>query len=633
LNAIAGIVSLGSKPIEPGNIEKLTQATIPDGCRSSVYWNRENASFGYNSHSFSQPSLLDESGLVLLFDGRLDNRAELRQFLRKKGFDSSLSRDSEIVAAAYRHWGDECPGNLLGDFAFALWDKRHKRLFCARDPCGARPFYFTCTAHYFAFASSDEALAQLPGVSGRPCEELIAFYFVRVFQDVEPEQTWLENVSTLLPASSLVVTPAGAEKQKKYWRYEDRGVDDSLSDGECKEAFLNVFKEAVQCRLNDVAVTAAMISGGMDSAGLAATLAGLANELPGGVYHSYSAISDDVDGDIESRSIASLTKPGFVHTHNLGVPSLEGQVGIEDLKEKAWGHAHPLENSILIPSMMCLAASRNGHPVLLHAASGDLAMGSYPSYMALLLKGGQWKLAGQEALAAAQNHTYLRDQRPSQLLFRAAWNSYVPGKVRQVVDGFRKGRLFDPEGLDLLNPDFAKKLRLMERIRANAAPYMADKEFQSRRAHISSTFGPAGVANTLSAAQRVGSLYGVETSDPWADKRVLEFLLRVPVNQLVRNGWIKYLARISFSPMLESWVCWRNDKEHLGWLLTSRLLQDSEEFIEHTLNEELHLVEGFVNMATAQRIYSRYKKQNDDVAKSQIFELMTIVLWVKRMSS
>jgi len=120
--------------------------------------------------------------------------------------------------------------------------------------------------------------------------------------------------------------------------------------------------------------------------------------------------------------------------------------------------------------------------------------------------------------------------------------------------------------------------------------------------------------------------------DPWADKRVLEFFLHLPIDQLFRDGWTKYLARSTFAPDLEDFVPWRNDKEHHGWMVLDRLMCDSGEFIDQTMNEDLGLIEAYIDRAAALRIHARYRDSNDSMTGEQVFSLMTLILWMKRLS-
>jgi len=89
-----------------------------------------------------QPTVNSAADLVITADARIDNRKELIDLLRPARMSPNPITDSELILAAYERWGHDCPEHLAGDFAFAIWDRRNRRLFCARDRFGIRPFYF-----------------------------------------------------------------------------------------------------------------------------------------------------------------------------------------------------------------------------------------------------------------------------------------------------------------------------------------------------------------------------------------------------------------------------------------------------------------------------------------------------------
>jgi asparagine synthase (glutamine-hydrolysing) len=580
----------------------------------------------------NQPLVSSDGSLVLVFDGRLDNRGELANSLYQHGLELDTSSDADMVLGAYELWSKNCPAKLLGDFSFAIWDARREQLFCARDHVGARQLYYVQTDRFFAFASDEEALLCLPGFSSRPYDELIAHYLVPDFKDFEVGQTWLKDVRALLPAHSFYVSPTGASCPESYWQFEFGEERQYASDQETKEAFLEVFGSAVRSRLRLVGEPAAMVSGGMDSGAIAAMLGRFSSKLPGGRYHSYSALADKLDSSLESRCIKSMTEAAHVAAHSVNVPSFSGMIGVDDLIETAWSKAHPVDNSILLPAMMSLAASRNGHHTLLHGVCGDLTMGNFPRYIAPLLREHQWRVAWHECKAAAQNHTYLAGNTPLQLLLRNSWTACVPLSARRHLSRLRKVTNWSSPDLSILNPVFVRKLGILERIKAQASFDCVKQGPEFRHGHVAGIFGPSGVFSGLSGYQRVASRYGVEMRDPWADKRVIEFFLHLPLQYSVRSGWTKYLARSTFAPDLGTSVVWRCDSEHLGFLFVQRLMAECSELVKNSINDEMVVLEQFVDIGKIRKIYAQYESSHDLAKMVFLFEILTLIHWVKRIN-
>jgi asparagine synthase (glutamine-hydrolysing) len=639
VSSIAGVVGLDGAPVEAVQFERLAAGAAGNFWSAKVWAFGEVALAGCSPDRTdgespgSQPVVSGDGRHVLVFDGRLDNRAELIHALEGTPQGPDFSSDGGIVLAAYRRWSEGCLDRMLGDFAFAVWDRQLKRLFCARDVVGARPFYYVCNRRFFVFASTEDALIRVPGVSSRPAPEQLAFYLVRTFQDVQPDQSWLRDVKILLPAHSVAVTPAGMAEPVEYWRFERGATLRFAGGGDYEDAFLEVFGKAVADRMPSHETPAAIVSGGMDSAALAAMAGRVVTANERGSYRSYSAIADDVGGSLESRSIASITAPPHVEARLLGVPSLAGIASLEDLEDAAWRHAHPVSNAILITTLMCAAARRDRHRTVQHAPAGDLAMGYWPGYLMHHFRHWQWRTAWREARAAADHHTFLEGRSPSRLLLGGAWSAFAPDWLRARVRRLRTPVVRDPEGLELLNPDFAESLRILEWIEQPGAEDTGDAEALFRRKHAESTFGPWGVAPHLAGGQRVGSRYGIDLSDPWADRRVMEFFLHLPVDYLFRDGWTKYLARVSFASDLEDWVRFRSDKEHLGWMVVGRLMRESREFIAQAVSDELELIGEYVDLGRVRELHRQFQEREDPALNDRMFSVMTIFHWVKRLST
>jgi asparagine synthase (glutamine-hydrolysing) len=161
--------------------------------------------------------------------------------------------DSELILHAYLHWGEECVQHLLGDWTFAMWDPRWRKLFAARDQCGISSFYYYRGPRFFTFALSIKALLALPQIPKRPNMSSIARYLaVEQNGGAQPNiQTVYEEILHLRPAHALTVTAEKADV-RQYWFLENTPSLRLGSDDEYLEAFLELHTEAVRCRLRSI---------------------------------------------------------------------------------------------------------------------------------------------------------------------------------------------------------------------------------------------------------------------------------------------------------------------------------------------------------------------------------------------
>ena len=251
--------------------------------------------------SEKQPASL-HSRLWLTADARLDERAELLAQLGRTSagpetFDSAP--DSQLILQSYDRWGANCVQHLRGDFAFAIWDVAAKKLFCARDRFGVKPFYYAQLNHLFIFSSTLNCVRAHPDVSGELNESAIAD-FLLFGLNYNESTTSFRDIQRLPPAHCLTVSRDGLEL-RQYWTPPTNGRIRYARGEEYVEHFQTLLQVAVKDRLRADRV-GILLSGGLDSTSLAATAKTLSANN-GGIpaIYSYTAVYESLipDGDID----------------------------------------------------------------------------------------------------------------------------------------------------------------------------------------------------------------------------------------------------------------------------------------------------------------------------------------------
>ena len=160
MSGIAGIINFDGKPVEPGQIEKMTSAMDHRGPDGINHWVNDSVALGQcmlqttpESLEEHQPLANENESLVLVMDGRVDNWQELRVKLLGKGAILRDRSDAELVIRAYEIWGGECLQHIDGDFALVIWNTIKREVFCARDRMGNRPLYCWRKENTFVFSS------------------------------------------------------------------------------------------------------------------------------------------------------------------------------------------------------------------------------------------------------------------------------------------------------------------------------------------------------------------------------------------------------------------------------------------------------------------------------------------------
>ncbi|HMN38624.1 MAG TPA: asparagine synthase-related protein [Hyphomicrobium sp.] len=269
MSGIAGIVHFHGKPADCGLVSAMTHAMRYRGPDGINHWCSGCAALGSGllqttpqSLHERQPLVNAEESLVLVMDGRVDNREELGSKLRDRGVWLRTQADSELVLRAFETWGENCLAHIDGDFAFAVWDTRRRELFCARDRAGLKPFYYHWDGATFAFASDIHPLLMLPWIAQLPNEGMIA----EICADewcTRNETIW-KDIMRLDAAHALRVRAQGPIS-RRYWlprptpgiRY--RRDEDYIAH--YRSLFLEIVRRHARCHTP----VFCEVSGGLDS--------------------------------------------------------------------------------------------------------------------------------------------------------------------------------------------------------------------------------------------------------------------------------------------------------------------------------------------------------------------------------
>ncbi len=291
MSGFAGIVNLDGAPVDHLLVERMEQCLHSRGPDGQGQWIKENVGMTHTlfattreSRGEHQPMSLDASSWIVA-NARIDAREDLIRELAAHGRDCSIERpDAELILHSYAVWGEQCVEHLIGDFSFALWDARERKLFCARDHFGVRPFFYAHGKGTFVFSNSIDAALLHPDVPDDLYEPAIADYLV-LGGSFDLNRTVREAIRRLAPAHTLVVAE-GEVQTRRYWTLPVDPPTVFRRSREYVERFFDLFGQAVDDRLRTDRV-AVLMSGGMDSSSVAAMSQHVADK--GGARCSISA--------------------------------------------------------------------------------------------------------------------------------------------------------------------------------------------------------------------------------------------------------------------------------------------------------------------------------------------------------
>src|ERR1022692_4110367 len=270
---IAGFVT-----VQPSDslsiVERMTDTIRHRGPDDSGYYHDPWASLGFRRLAIidvsggHQPMTNEDASQFIVFNGEIFNHADLRPSLEQAGH----RYDTETILHAYEQYGPECVLRFRGMFAFAIWDKNARKLFCARDRLGKKPFYYYWDGRTFAFASEIKALLQHPSISPQFEESLLPEYLA--FGYVSDDRTLFRGIRKLMPGHHLTLDLSTASPQpaiRQYWDIPDPQPEtrsDASWISECRDRL----EQTVCMRLMSDVPLGMFLSGGLDSSPLAALM-------------------------------------------------------------------------------------------------------------------------------------------------------------------------------------------------------------------------------------------------------------------------------------------------------------------------------------------------------------------------
>ncbi len=220
-----------------------------------------------------QPMANDDASLWIVYNGEVYNHVAIRRRLEAKGVRFQTRCDTEVILRLYEERGPACVDELLGMFAFAIWDARRERLFLARDRIGIKPLYWCDLGGLLLFGSEPRALFEHPGVSRKL--DLESFYHHLSFLSTPAPRTMFEGIHKLPPGHRMTVDASGS-RIERYWDALDAPRLDpaSLGDDEAVAGeVLDKLRTAVRERMMSDVPFGVFLSGGIDSSACTALMA------------------------------------------------------------------------------------------------------------------------------------------------------------------------------------------------------------------------------------------------------------------------------------------------------------------------------------------------------------------------
>lgn len=578
-----------------------------------------------------QPMTSVDGRFTIVFNGEIFNYVELRDDLKARGIVFRTGSDTEVLLQLYALHGKDCLSRLNGDFAFAIWDARDRRLMLARDRMGVRPLFYTRHKGALYFGSEVKALLQVPGIEA----ELDPFALDQIFTlwAPIPPRTAFKDIRELEPGH-LLTAEGGRIDVRPYWSLDFPDADDraEADQGAMEQELRALLADATRLRMRADVPVGAYLSGGLDSSLITALAAPMA---PNGL-NTFSVTFDDAEHD---ESAFQMEVARALGTHHRAVAS-----GSADIAASFPDVINFTERPVLRTA-----------PAPLYRLSGlvrDAGM-----KVVLTGEGADEIFAGYDIFREARVRRFCARQPGSKIrphLFRKLY-PYLPGLKQQSSDYLAAffGASNDVAGDPLFShrPRFrstaAAKIFYSDDLRATLGTYDAAEELASRLPDNFRRWHPLHQAQYLegrfllpgyilsSQGDRVAMAHGVEGRFPFLDHRLVEFAARLNPSMKLKGLEEKHILRRVAKDLLPDVITKRPKQPYRAPDGRSFAGNDEQAYVGEMLGEQAVAETGLFNARAVAKLHQKCRTQTvsgfrDNAA---FVGILSTQLWLRKFTA
>ncbi|BBN98400.1 asparagine synthetase B [Sporolactobacillus terrae] len=545
-----------------------------------------------------QPLPYENERYYIIFNGEIYNYVELRNQLKKKGFQFETTSDTEVIVALYADRGIDCVNELRGMFAFIIWDKEERTLFAARDHFGIKPFYYMEKEEGIFFAS--EMKSMLVGENTHPvAEEALQYYLT--FQFVPEPQTLAADIKCLEPGHYLLKKDGEPLTKKAFWEPSFAPVEQTL--GDAKKKIQDALINSVKIHMRSDVPVGAFLSSGIDSTSIVA-LAKRYNEqiktfTVGFASKGYNEI------DIAQDSADKLG----VQNNSLEITP---EMVLEELPKIVWHLDNPVADPAAIPNYFVAREARKQVKVVLSGEGSDELFGGYNIYREPLALNWFDKVPklGKNLLHAIARQMPVGMRGRSYLL-----RGTTPLSQRYVGNAF----IFDEEEKKFVLKTYSDQARFTKITDPIYSQASKNKLDQMQLVDLKTWLR----GDILTVADRMTMAHSLELRVPFLDVHVFEAARTLPAALRTGEGTTKYAFREAMRGIVPDSILFR---KKLGFPVPIRIwlkdeLHDWAVNLIHESNTD-----ALINKSYALKLLDDHCSGKADNSR-KIWTILMFMLW------
>jgi asparagine synthase (glutamine-hydrolysing) len=548
INGIA-FSSRSGRLIDVGELEKMRDVLVHRGPDDAGLFVDRNIGLGHRRLSIvdvasgHQPMSNEDGSLQIVYNGEIYNHADFRSRLEAAGHHYQSHCDTETILHLYEEEGPRAVESLRGMFAFALWDKRKRELFIARDRLGVKPLYYVLTDDgSLYFASEIKALlvagACVPEINFTALPDYLANH------STSGEETLFRGVRRLLPGHTLLWRD-GKVEISKYWDMSFAPSNGSgRSDADYIDEWSELFRTSVRLRLMSDVPLGMFLSGGIDSSAIAAVMSEMVHEP----IKTFSvAFADREANELE---YARIVATAYKTDHHEVIVSPEDF--FKALPKLVWHEDEPIAHPASVPLyFVSHLASKHVKVVLTGEGSDELLAGYQRYYKTLynLQVGVQYErftTAGMRNVVRRSIESF----RPGSIIRRKLSRTFLclPLDLENIY--FDNFSVFSRSmQQSLLSPEVRERIGTVDPY-AEISRYLHTTDAGSNLNRWLYADIKTYLHELLMKQDQMSMAASIESRVPFLDHKLVEFAAALPERMKLRGFTTKYILRKSMEGVL-----------------------------------------------------------------------------------
>jgi asparagine synthase (glutamine-hydrolysing) len=597
---IAGIINNDPGEISATILKKMTDAIAHRGPDGEGFWISDDGRTGLGHRRLSIIDLSEQASqpmhygnrYTIIFNGEIYNYIELREMLLKKGYSFSTSSDTEVIMALYDAEKENCLQMMDGMFSFVIYDDKEKKVFCARDRFGEKPFFYLYKkGEYFIFASEIKALIALRGKQSINNKMLYNYLSSGYLSNIsDPSETFYRDILKLPQAHYLNLNTRDISINiKEYWKIDPNRIDLSISPTDAIENFRQLLSTSVNRRLRSDVNVGSSLSGGIDSSVIVCIIDDLLKKNK--AEHSFASSAF-------KQKTFSARFPGFERDEGKYMQMVIDRTRVEphfvypseetllkDIDTVAYYQDEPFGGaSILVQYEVMRLAQQNDVTVLLDGQGADEILAGYHWYYGIFFRELEKKNTA-EFVREYNSYRELHKNNPVNKELKKDSDyylrKYLPARVNTAKRTLtwlkqQKERTFNKDFFNTYSGDLFKTMPTFNNLN--------DSLYQSTMS--------GDLQVLLRYADRNSMAFSREVRLPFLSHEVVEFLFSLPPEFKIREGWTKWIMRKSFENILPAEISWRVDK--IGYEPPQKKWMENNLFRERIFESRKKLVSNGV---------------------------------------